>query len=136
MPPKYRTSQMTGCQKIGNFFHYVPDNEIEGDILGWTTSYLRAVCICTSSVLLRLLFPLLIPEFFLYFFTLTSCIWGIVVSCCSFLIVFTCVYSLSESTHFCFSSIFTLFLVVVLVKIKILLESTCYNCLLRHNLKK
>ena len=22
-----------------NFFHYVPDNEIEGGVLGWTTSY-------------------------------------------------------------------------------------------------
>ena len=25
-------------QKNRNYFRYVPDNEIEGDILGWTTS--------------------------------------------------------------------------------------------------
>ena len=34
-------------QKSRNYFRYVPDNEIKGDILRWTTSYIyiyRVIC--------------------------------------------------------------------------------------------
>ena len=37
-----------------NLFFYVPDNEIEGDILGWTTSYMLAVLMSLFGVHLLL----------------------------------------------------------------------------------